>query len=41
MPPTLKPKVGHITFGLCVCVRACMRAYVTLFMPTVTFELVS
>ena len=32
MPPTLKKLMGHIAFG------ACVRAYVTLFVPTVTFK---
>ena len=32
MPPTLKKLMGHIAFG------ACVRACVTLFVPTVTFK---
>ena len=32
MPPTLKKLMGHIAFG------ACVRAWVTLFVPTVTFK---
>ena len=33
MPPTLKTLEGHIAFGSCV------RGCVTVFVPTVTFEL--
>ena len=36
MPPTLKKLMGHIAFGACV--RAWVRACVTLFVPTVTFK---
>ena len=36
MPPTLKKLMGHIAFGACV--RGCVRAWVTLFVPTVTFK---
>ena len=36
MPPTLKKMMGHIAFGACV--RGCVRAWVTLFVPTVTFK---
>ena len=36
MPPTLKKLMGHIAFGACV--RACVGACVTLFVPTVTFK---
>ena len=32
MPPTLKKLMGHIAFG------ACVRGWVTLFVPTVTFK---
>ena len=32
MPPTLKKLMGHIAFG------ACVGAWVTLFVPTVTFK---
>ena len=32
MPPTLKKLMGHIAFG------AWVRAWVTLFVPTVTFK---
>ena len=40
MPPTLKKLMTHIAFGACVggCVRACVGAWVTLFVPTVTFK---
>ena len=37
MPPTLKKLMGHIAFGACV--GAWVRAWVTLFVPTVTFKL--
>ena len=36
MPPTLKKLMGHIAFGACV--GACVRGWVTLFVPTVTFK---
>ena len=36
MPPTLKKLMGHIAFGACV--GGCVRAWVTLFVPTVTFK---
>ena len=36
MPPTLKKLMGHIAFG--VYVGACVRAGVTLFVPTVTLK---
>ena len=36
MPPTLKKLMGHIAFGACV--RGCVRAWVTPFVPTVTFK---
>ena len=36
MPPTLKKLMGHIAFGACV--DGCMRGWVTLFVPTVTFK---
>ena len=32
MPPTLKKLMGHIAFC------ACVRGWVTLFVPTVTFK---
>ena len=32
MPPTLKKLMGHIAFG------ACVRGWVTLFVPSVTFK---
>ena len=32
MPPTLKKLMGHIAFG------GCVRAWVTLFVPTVIFK---
>ena len=35
MPPTLKKLMGHIAFGACV--GGCVRGWVTLFVPTVTF----
>ena len=35
MPPTLKKLIGHIAFGACV--GGCVGAWVTLFVPTVTF----
>ena len=40
MPPTLKKLMGHIAFGACVggCVREWVGAWVTLFVPTVTFK---
>ena len=37
MPPTLKKLMGHIVLER-GCVRACMRAWVTLFVPTVTYK---
>ena len=37
MPHTLKKLMGHIAFGACV--GGCVRAWVTLFVPTVTFKL--
>ena len=36
MPPTLKKLMGHIAFGACV--GGCVRGWVTLFVPTVTFK---
>ena len=36
MPPTLKKLMGHIAFGACV--GGCVRACITLFVPTVTFK---
>ena len=36
MPPTLKKLMGHIAFGACV--GGCVRWWVTLFVPTVTFK---
>ena len=36
MPPTLKKLMGHIAFGACV--SGCGGAWVTLFVPTVTFK---
>ena len=36
MPPTLKKLMGHIAFGACVGVW--VPAWVTLFVPTVTFK---
>ena len=40
VPPTLKKLMGHIAFGACVGarVRVCVRGWVTLFVPTVTFK---
>ena len=35
MPPTLKKLMGHIILLL---ERGCMRGWVTLFVPTVTFK---
>ena len=37
MPPTLKKLMGHITFGVCVCMRAWVRAS-HFFALTVTFR---
>ena len=36
MPPTLKKLKGHIAFGASV--SGCVGAWVTLFVPTVTFK---
>ena len=36
MPPTLKKLMGHIAFVACV--GGCVRAWVTVFVPTVTFK---
>ena len=36
MPPTLKKLMGHIAFGASV--SGCVGAWVTLFVPTVTFK---
>ena len=36
MPPTLKKLMGHIAFGACV--GAWPGAWVTLFVPSVTFK---
>ena len=36
VPPTLKKLMGHIAFGACV--GGCVRGWVTLFVPTVTFK---
>ena len=36
MPPTLKKLMGHIAFGACL--GGCVRGWVTLFVPTVTFK---
>ena len=36
MPPTLKKLMGHIAFGACV--SGCVGAWVTLFVPSVTFK---
>ena len=39
MPPTLKKLMGHIAFGACVGALVCgVGAWVTLFVPTVTFK---
>ena len=40
MPPALKKLMGLIAFGACVggCVRALVGAWVSLFVPTVTFK---
>ena len=36
LPVVLKKLMGHIAFGACV--RGCVRACVTLFVPTITFK---